>query len=128
MRAHLIRNQVHVDARGNLTVYGLPFDPKRVFGIDNVPHCQWRADHTLKTCHQVLIALRGRFDAIVDGKRYHLCSPEFGLHIEPMAWRVMKNFSSDALCLVIASEDYDEADYIRDYDEYLRLRGNAEKK
>ena len=124
VRAHFVENQIHVDARGVLMVAGAPFEPKRVFWIDNVPHCEWRAGHALRTCHQVLIALRGRFDVIVDGTRwYHLCSPQFGLHIEPMAWRVMRNFSSDALCLVLASEEYDGADYIKDYDEYLKQRG-----
>ena len=124
MRAHLIRFQTYVDVRGALTVaqHEIPFDVKRAFWIYDVPTREKRGEHALKLCHQVLVALKGRLDVIVDGVRYHLCSPQFGLHIEPMAWKELENFSADAICLVLASEFYDAEDYIRDYDEYKRLR------
>jgi len=123
VRAHLIQFPTYVDVRGTLTVaqHEVPFEVSRAFWIYDVPCGEKRGQHSLKTCHQVLVALRGRLDVIVDGVRYHLCSPQYGLHVEPMAWRVMENFSSDAICLVLASELYDAEDYVWDYGEYKRL-------
>ena len=124
MRIPLIQFPTYIDIRGGLTVAQreVPFEIQRVFWIYDVPYGEKRGEHALKTCHQVLIALRGRLDVVVDGIRYHLCSPQYGLHVEPMAWKVMENFSSDTICLVLASEFYDAEGYIQDYDEYKRLR------
>ena len=119
------------DQRGNLTfVEGarhVPFDIKRVFYLYDIPGGVGRGGHALKRCHQFLVALSGSFDVILDdgiGKhRVHLNLPYRGLHIPPMIWREMENFSSGSVCLVLASEFYSAKDYYRDYPEFLRMIG-----
>lgn len=109
------------DPRGNLTfVEGgrhIPFAIKRVFYLYDVPGGADRGGHALKTCHQFLIAAAGSFDVIVscggESRRIHLCRSYYGLHIPPMVWREMDNFSTGSVCLVLASELYDPADYYR---------------
>jgi len=121
------------DPRGNLTfVEGerhVPFPIKRVFYLYDVPGGADRAGHALKKCHQFLIAMSGSFDVVVyngkDKERFHLNRSSYGLHLPPMFWREMDNFSSGSVCLVLASEPYDEKDYYRDYREYLRVMGGA---
>jgi hypothetical protein len=116
------------DPRGNLTfIEGerhIPFPMKRVFYLYDVPGGADRGGHALRRCHQFLIAMSGSFDVVLyDGKekeRVHLNRSYNGLHIPPMIWREMDNFSSGSVCLALASEYYDPADYIRDYQEYLR--------
>ena len=116
------------DPRGNLTFIEnnkhVPFAMKRVFYLYDVPGGAERGGHALKTCHQFLIAMSGSFDVIVyDGKetqRIHLNRSYYGLHIPPMIWREMDNFSSGSVCLALASELYDPRDYYREYNEYLR--------
>lgn len=118
------------DPRGNLTfIEGdnhIPFGIKRVFYLYDVPGGADRGGHALKSCHQFLIAMSGSFDVILyDGKekrRIHLNRSYYGLHIPPMIWREMDNFSSGSVCLALASEPYDADDYYRDYNEYLRAR------
>jgi hypothetical protein len=120
------------DPRGNLTFIEagghIPFDIKRVFYLYDVPGGADRGGHALKTCHQFLIAMSGSFDVIVyDGKekhRIHLNRSYYGLHIPPMIWREMDNFSSGSVCLALASTCYDAADYHRDYNEYLKSRAH----
>jgi len=114
------------DHRGNLTfIEGsdhVEFDLKRVFYLYDVPGGSYRAGHALKTCHQFLIAISGSFDVILRDDtretRHMLNRSYYGLHIKPMVWRELSNFSSGAVCLVLASERYDEADYIRDFESY----------
>jgi hypothetical protein len=116
------------DPRGNLTFIEagshVPFDIQRVFYLYDVPGGADRGGHALKTCHQFLIAMSGSFDVILyDGKekqRIHLNRSYHGLHIPPMIWREMDNFSSGSVCLALASTRYDAADYYRDYNEYLK--------
>lgn len=116
------------DPRGNLTfIEGerhIPFPIKRVFYLYDVPGGADRGGHALKTCHQFLIAMSGSFDVILyDGKekqRIHLNRSYSGLHIPPMIWREMDNFSSGSVCLALASTGYEAGDYYRDYNEYLR--------
>jgi hypothetical protein len=115
------------DPRGNLTfVEGsrhIPYDIKRVFYLYDVPGGADRGGHALKQCHQFLIAMSGSFDVILDDgtgkRRIQLNRSYHGLLIPPMIWREMDNFSSGAVCLVLASAYYDEADYYRNYDEFL---------
>jgi hypothetical protein len=122
-----------VDPRGNLTFIEenrhIPFHIKRVFYLYDVPGGADRGGHALKSCHQFIIAMSGSFDVIVfDGRekgRIHLNRSYYGLHLPPMIWREMDNFSSGSVCLVLASELYDSADYYRDYTEYLRARANG---
>jgi hypothetical protein len=123
------------DPRGNLTfIEGqrhVPFDIKRVFYLYDVPGGADRAGHALRSCHQFLIAMSGSFDVIVyDGKqnqRIHLNRSYYGLHLPPMVWREMDNFSSGSVCLVLASTPYDEKDYYREYSEYLKAVGDRLK-
>jgi hypothetical protein len=116
------------DPRGNLTfIEGerhVPFEIKRVYYLYDVPGGATRAGHAHKTLQQVLIAIAGSFDVLLDdGKekqRYHLNRSYYGLYIYPLTWRVIDNFSSGAVCLSIVSDFYDESDYIRNYDEFLQ--------
>lgn len=116
------------DPRGNLTfIEGcnhIPFEIKRVYYLYDVPGGAERAGHAHKTCHSFLIAISGSFDVIVyDGKkneRIHLNRSYYGLHVPPMIWREIDNFSSGSVCLSLASEPYDENDYYRQYNAFLR--------
>ena len=117
-----------VDPHGNLSfIEGerhIPFAIKRVFYLYDVPGGAERAGHALKTCHQFLIAMLGSFDVVTyDGKekqRFHLNRSYYGLHLPPMIWRELDNFSSGSVCLALASETYDEKSYYREYADYLR--------
>ncbi|MEI6077490.1 MAG: FdtA/QdtA family cupin domain-containing protein [Verrucomicrobiota bacterium] len=119
------------DPRGNLTfVEGgrhLSFDIKRVFYLYDVPGGADRGGHALKKCHQFLIAMSGSFDVILDDgsskKRIQLNRSYYGLHIPPLIWREMDNFSSGAVCLALASESYSEADYYRHYADFQKAIG-----
>ena len=114
------------DPRGNLTFIEnsrhIPFDIKRVFYLYDVPGGETRAGHALRTCHQFIIAISGSFDVILDDgtrkNRYHLNQSYYGAYVPPLMWRELENFSTNAVCLVLASEFYGEADYFRDYAEF----------
>lgn len=114
------------DPRGNLTFIEsarhIPFKFNRIFYLYDVPGGAVRAGHALKTCHQFIIAALGSFDVILnDGKeqkRFHFNRSYYGLYIPPLIWREIDNFSSGSVCLVLASEFYDESDYHRDYDAF----------
>lgn len=116
------------DARGNLSfIEGqnhIPFDIKRVYYLYDVPGGSDRGEHAHRNLHQFMVCMSGSFDVFLDdgfeGKRIQLNRSYFGIYICPMIWRYLDNFSSGAVCMVLASEPYDEADYIRDRDEYLR--------
>ncbi|WP_341863912.1 FdtA/QdtA family cupin domain-containing protein [Gymnodinialimonas sp. 57CJ19] len=119
------------DARGNLTfIEGqnhIPFDIKRFYYLYDVPGGSERGGHAHKGLHQVLIAMSGSFDVVLnDGqqtRRYHLARSHYGLYLTPMIWREIDNFSSGSVCAVLASERYDEDDYYRDYEDYIVARG-----
>lgn len=122
------------DPRGNLTfIEGqrhLPYEIKRVYYVYDVPGGAERGGHAHRELHQLVIAISGSFDVILDDgrekKRFHLNRSYFGLYICPMIWRELDNFSSGAVCLVLASNYYDESDYFRDYNEYLKALKPAE--
>jgi hypothetical protein len=115
------------DPRGNLTfVEGdkhIPFNIKRVYYLYDVPGGSDRGEHAHKNLHQFVIAMSGSFDIVLnDGerqRRFHLNRSYYGLYICPMMWRALDNFSSGGVCMVLASERYDEADYIREFGEFL---------
>ncbi len=115
------------DPRGSLTfIEGgkhLPFTIKRVFYLYDVPTGEDRGAHAHKRLHQFLICLSGSFDvALDDGYKkntVHLNRPWKGLHIPPMIWASEINFDPGSVCLVMASDHYDESDYIRNYSEYI---------
>lgn len=100
----------------------IPFGVKRVFYIYDIPAGRDRGAHAHKACHQIIVAVSGSFEIeLNDGyaKRTVLLNrPFYGVHIPPGIWAAEKGFSAGAICLVLASEGYDESDYIRDYDSY----------
>lgn len=116
------------DPRGNLTfIEGgnhVDFDIRRVYYLYDVPGGAARAAHGHRALSQLMIAMSGSFDVTLDDgrdkRRFHLNRSYFGLYIPPMIWRDLDNFSSGSVCMVLASERYDEADYFRDYDQFLR--------
>ena len=119
------------DVRGNLTfIEGgnhVPFEIKRVYYLYDVPGGSDRGAHAHRALHQFFIAMSGSFDVVLnDGrqeKRFHLNRSYFGLYVTPMMWRLLDNFSSGSVCMVLASERYDEGDYIRDWSEFRTLSG-----
>lgn len=117
------------DPRGNLSfIEGgihIPFDIKRAYYLYDVPGGSDRGSHAHKNLHQFIVAMSGSFDVMLDDgkeqKRFHLNRSYYGLYVCPMMWRHLDNFSSGAVCMVLASEHYDEADYVRSYEEFLSL-------
>lgn len=117
-----------MDPRGNLTVAEgdslVPFDIKRTYWVYDVPGGMGRGGHAHKRLRQVLIAVSGSFHVTLDNGRERetilLNHPWQGLVIETNTWRTLDDFSSGAVCLVLASEHYEEEDYIYDYDEFLK--------
>lgn len=117
------------DPRGNLSVIEngtIPFDIKRVYYLYDVPSGAYRGGHAHEELLQFLIPLSGSFDVILkDGKNVKtvtLNKPNKGLLIVPGIWREINNFSSGAVCLVLASTKFDESDYIRDFEEFMLLK------
>lgn len=116
---------------GNITAIenhkSIPFDIKRVYYLYDVPGGEDRGGHAHYELQQFVVALSGAFDVLLDDginkKVIHLDRPFVGLHITTGIWRELLNFSSGSVCLVLASHKYDEDDYIRDYDNFLRLAG-----
>jgi dTDP-4-dehydrorhamnose 3,5-epimerase-like enzyme len=115
------------DPRGNLTfVEGsnhIPFDIRRVYYLYDVPGGAERGGHAHKELHQLIIAMSGSFDVVLDDgnekRRIHLNRSYNGLYVCPMIWRELDNFSSGSVCMVLASNIYEESDYYRDYDEFV---------
>lgn len=116
------------ERNGNLTVVqdGGEFDVKRVYYLYDVPGGESRGGHAHRSLYQMIVAVSGSFSVTVDDgvnrRTVMLNRPNRGLLIVPGIWRTLDDFSSGAVCLVIASEEYDEADYIRDYDDFRRYR------
>lgn len=116
------------DPRGSLTPIeagkDIPFNIKRAYYLYDVPSGAIRAGHAHKALEQIVLATSGSFDVLVkDGKsshRYHLNRPYIGLYLPNMVWREVDNFSAGAVCFVLASQHYDESDYYRDYEHYLK--------
>ncbi|MGA2179008.1 MAG: FdtA/QdtA family cupin domain-containing protein [Verrucomicrobiota bacterium] len=121
------------DPRGNLTfIEGgrhVPFQIQRVYYLYDTPGGAERGGHAHKDLHQLIVAMSGSYDVILDDgkqkKRFHLNRSYYGLYVCPMIWRELDNFSSGAVCLVLASNLYDAADYYRDYQEFLKALRQA---
>lgn len=133
-RAQLIDLPKVIDARGNL-VFGefgrnIPFEVRRYFLIYQVPLVEVRGEHAHKTCHQFLVCVRGRISVIGDDgfsrQEHVLDRPDVGFYMPPMTWGVQHKYSPDAALLVFASHYYDPDDYIRDYEEFLKLARGGE--
>jgi hypothetical protein len=120
------------DPRGNLTfIEGgrhIPFDIQRVYYLYDVPGGAERGGHAHKNLHQLIVAMSGSFDVHLDDgiskKTVHLNRSYAGLYICPMIWREIDNFSSGAVCMVLASDYYDENDYFRNYEDFLTAANN----
>lgn len=119
------------DHRGYLTVAGelsdIPFRVRRVYWVYGVPAATSRGGHAHKVQTQLIVAVSGSvtistFDG-KDSKSFLLDTPSLGLLMSPGVWHTLDNFSPDAVCLVIASEAYDEDEYIREYSDYLKFKG-----
>ena len=112
---------------GNITALNnsvdLPFDVHRVFYLYDIPGGEFRGGHAHKELHQFIVAVSGSFDITLDDghnkKTVSLNRPYYGLHVIPGIWSELGNFSSGAICLVLASHKYDESDYIRDYSKFI---------
>jgi hypothetical protein len=121
------------DPRGNLTpVEGgtdIPFPIRRIYWIYDVPGGAHRGGHAYRTLEEVFISLSGSFDLIVDDGRgstirQTLNRSYYGVYVPAMTWRELENFSTNAVCMILASQHYDEGDYLRDYAEFRDLRAS----
>lgn len=116
------------DPRGNLTfIEGgqhVPFDIRRVYYTYDVPGGAERGGHAHKALNQLIVAMSGSFDVTLDDgsekKRFHLNRSYQGLYVCPMIWRELDNFSSGSVCMVLASNLYEESDYYRNYAEFIK--------
>lgn len=121
------------DHRGNLTfIEGgrhIPFDIKRVYYLYDVPGGASRAAHGHRNLRQLMVSMAGAFDVTLDDgyerKVFHLNRSYYGLYVPSMIWRDLDNFSSGSVCMVLASDVYDEGDYFRDYDTFLAAARGA---
>jgi hypothetical protein len=124
---HLIEFPKIANPSGNLTFIEnrrhIPFAVERVYYTYDVPGGAVRGGHGHKALQQIIIAMSGSFDIVLDDgatkKRFHMNRSYYGLYVCPMIWREIDNFSSGSVCLVLASAAYDESDYYRDYPSYL---------
>ena len=120
----------HSDRKGNLTVVEngetLPFDVKRVYYLYDIPGGESRGSHAHRNLEQLIIAASGSFEVTLDDgkckRTFFLNRPYRGLCVKPGIWRDLGDFSSGAVCLVLASEVYQKEDYIRDYEEFINWR------
>lgn len=118
------------DPRGNLTfIEGqnhISFKIKRMYWIYDVPGGEKRGGHAYKRLHELIIAVSGSFDVVLDDGRekrnFNLNRSYSGLYVPNLIWRSLENFSTNSLCLILASDVYKESEYIRDYNEFLRVR------
>ena len=116
------------DPRGNLSFLQapdqLPFEPRRVYWIYDVPGGEIRTGHAFRTQSEVIVALSGSFDVVLDNgrevTRHHLSRSYYGLFVPPMTWRMIDNFSTNSVALVVSSTLYDPGDYIEDHDLYIK--------
>jgi acetyltransferase-like isoleucine patch superfamily enzyme len=130
----LYQMPVMSDIRGHLSVgefeHNIPFAVKRYFLVYGVPNRETRGEHAHRECHQFLICVRGSCAVVADNgatrEEFQLDRPDLGIHLPPMTWGVQYKYSEDAVLLVFASHYYDNADYIRDYSEFLQLSGYAQ--
>jgi hypothetical protein len=118
------------DPCGNLTFIEsgqhVPFEVKRVFWVYDVPTAESRGGHAHKTLHEVIVCLSGGVDVLLDDgferRVVHLNRPWIGLHVPPMVWVAQENFAPGTACLMLVSTLFDERDYIRDYDTFVRAK------
>lgn len=125
-----------IDERGNLSFIEsenhIPFKIERTYWIYDVPGGEIRGSHAYKQLDEFIIALSGSFDVVLnDGTQsqtFSLNRSYYGLYVPKLLWRRLENFSTNALCLIAALEKFNNNDYIRDYDEFLKTKSNASQK
>jgi hypothetical protein len=128
--ARIINLPKIIDARGNLSFIEeenhIPFKIERAYWIYDVPGGESRGGHAYRTLQEFIVALSGSFDVVLnDGEnefRFHLNRSYYGLYIPQLMWRGIDNFSTNALALILADQNYMEKDYIRDYSEFKRFK------
>lgn len=119
-----------VDKRGNLSFFEndnqIPFEIARTYWIYDVPGGELRGSHAFREQQEFIIALSGSFDVVLhngeEEQRFVLNRSYYGLYIPKMYWRKIENFSTNSLALIVSDKSYDEGDYIRDFEEFKRLR------
>lgn len=129
----IIKLPKFLDARGNLSFAEqnnhIPFEIKRTYWIYDVPGGECRGGHAFKNTEEFIIALSGSFDVIVDNgrerKAFTLNRSYYGLYIPKGLWREMDNFSTNSFALEFASTNYNQEDYVRDYNKYLKLKSDG---
>lgn len=129
-KARILQLPKIYDQRGNLSFYEssnhIPFEIKRTYWIYDVPGGCERGGHAFKQQNEFIVALSGSFDIVInDGKHeqvFSLNRSYYGLYIPSGLWRQMRNFSTNSLALVVSSTDYDELDYIRDFDDFVKYK------
>jgi oxalate decarboxylase/phosphoglucose isomerase-like protein (cupin superfamily) len=134
-RAKIIGLPKILDPRGNLSFFEnskqVPFDIKRTYWIYDVPGGEMRGSHAFKESHELIIALSGSFDVVLnDGEnemKYSLNRSYYGLYVPNLLWRSLENFSTNSLALIVSSIPYDADDYIRDFYEFKMKRNEANK-
>lgn len=134
MNLKIVKLPKYLDSRGNLSFVEqnnhLPFEIKRTYWIYDVPGGEQRWGRAFKECQEFIISLSGSFDVILDNgqekRTFTLNRSYYGLYIPKGMWRVLDNFSTNSVALVMASTCYDENDYIRDYDQFLNYKNNGE--
>jgi hypothetical protein len=118
------------DPRGNLSFFEnknqIPFDIKRTYWIYDVPGGEFRGSHAFKESHEFIVALSGSFDVVLnDGEKdekYSLNRSYLGLYVPNLLWRTLENFSTNSLALIVSSIGYDEKDYIRDFEQFQKIK------
>ena len=129
-KIELIQLPKIIDVRGNLSFIEegnhVPFAIKRAFWIYDVPGGVRRGAHAYREADEFIVALSGSFDVVLDNGKgevltFHLNRSYYGLYVPKMMWRVMENFSTNSLALVLSSTEYNESDYVFDYDEFKNL-------
>lgn len=129
-KARIIQLPKNGDRRGNLSVIEqldrIPFKIERAFWIYDVPGGEYRGGHAYRESEEFIVALSGSFDVLVDDgtqkQVFSLNRSYYGLYVPKRMWRGMENFSTNSLALVLSSTPYDEADYIRDYEEFKQFK------
>jgi dTDP-4-dehydrorhamnose 3,5-epimerase-like enzyme len=122
-----------LDARGNLSFVQqedqIPFIIRRTYWLYDVPGGECRGGHAYKENQEFIVALSGSFDVILDDghekKKYTLNRSYYGLYVPKGFWREMVNFSTNSLAMILSSTDYDANDYVRDYDEFIKMKQNG---
>lgn len=133
-KLQLIQLPKFLDARGNLSFVEqenhIPFVIKRTYWLYDVPGGESRGGHAYKENQEFIVALSGSFDVILDDgnerKAFTLNRSYYGLYVPKGLWREMENFSTNSLAMILSSTDYNENDYIRNYDEFLKMKCNGE--